>query len=197
MAKKLPIGIQSFEKIRTDNFYYVDKTRFVHQLFESGTYFFLSRPRRFGKSLFINALKQAFLGKKALFTGLYLEKNWDWNIAYPVIYISFGLGVHRNLEELQVSIEERLQDNQNAYIFEFKVVELDATGKVFSRSKRDATGKNIPRTQRKYISLALSVAAKAGILLDSSGRKLCKNTACIVMHGCTRCFVGMRFSGSR
>ncbi|WP_456370906.1 AAA family ATPase, partial [Thermodesulfatator atlanticus] len=72
--KKLPIGIQSFEKIRTDNFYYVDKTPFVKKLVdEGGGYFFLSRPRRFGKSLFLDTLRQAFLGKRELFRGLFLE----------------------------------------------------------------------------------------------------------------------------
>jgi len=77
--KKLPIGIQSFEKMRTHDFYYVDKTPFVAKLVEEGSgWYFLSRPRRFGKSLFLDTLRQAFLGKKELFEGLYLENNWDW-----------------------------------------------------------------------------------------------------------------------
>ena len=74
--KKLPIGIQSFEKIRSDNFYYVDKTPFVKRLVERGSgYYFLSRPRRFGKSLFLDTLRQAFLARRELFQGLYLENN--------------------------------------------------------------------------------------------------------------------------
>ena len=91
--RKLPIGIQNFKELRTENYYYVDKTLFVKQLVEGGKYYFLSRPRRFGKSLFLDTLKQAFLGNKTLFDGLYLEKNWDWNRKYPVIHISFGEGV--------------------------------------------------------------------------------------------------------
>ncbi|NPA40208.1 MAG: AAA family ATPase, partial [Thermodesulfobacteria bacterium] len=63
---KFPIGIQSFEEIRTEGYYYVDKTPFVKMLVDEGKYYFLSRPRRFGKSLFIDTLKQAFLGKKEL-----------------------------------------------------------------------------------------------------------------------------------
>jgi len=59
--KKLPIGIKSFEKLRTEGFYYVDKTHFVKKLVDEGDYYFLSRPRRFGKSLFLDTLKQAFL----------------------------------------------------------------------------------------------------------------------------------------
>lgn len=101
MSKKFPIGIQSFEKIRSDDFYYVDKTPFVKKLVdEGGGYYFLSRPRRFGKSLFLDTLRQAFLGKRELFEGLYLEENWDWSVKYPVIYISFGAGVIRSPEEL-------------------------------------------------------------------------------------------------
>ncbi len=114
--KKLPVGIQSFEKIRTDNFYYVDKTPFVKKLVdEGGGYFFLSRPRRFGKSLFLDTLRQAFLGKRELFRGLFLENNWDWSRKYPVVYISFGSGVIRSRDELQLKIETILEKNAHFY----------------------------------------------------------------------------------
>jgi len=82
--KYLPIGIQTFEKIRNSNYYYVDKTMFVKKL-EEGGYYFLSRPRRFGKSLFLDTLKEAFSGNKELFKGLYLYDNWDWEKRYPII----------------------------------------------------------------------------------------------------------------
>ena len=89
--KKFPIGISTLEKIQDGNFYYVDKSRFVKQLVEEGAgYYFLSRPRRFGKSLFLDTLKQAFLGNKKVFEGLYLEHHWDWSVVYPVIEISYG-----------------------------------------------------------------------------------------------------------
>jgi hypothetical protein len=109
--RKLPIGIQNFEKLRTENYYYVDKTQFVRQLVEGGSYYFLSRPRRFGKSLFLDTLKQAFSGNKPLFEGLYLEKNWDWNIKYPVIHISFGEGVIEDEKDLERRIQQILRDN--------------------------------------------------------------------------------------
>jgi hypothetical protein len=112
--KKLPIGIQSFEKIRTEGYYYVDKTYFVKKLVEEGSYYFLSRPRRFGKSLLIDTIKQAFLGKKELFEGLYLEKNWEWNRKYPVIHIDFGGRYIENVEHLKVSIIENLEQNEKA-----------------------------------------------------------------------------------
>jgi len=113
--KKLPIGIQSFEKIRTENFYYVDKTHFVKKLVDEGNYYFLSRPRRFGKSLFLDTLKQAFLGKKELFTGLYLEKNWDWEKNYPVVHLDFGEGVIDSAKKLTKSINSKLNRIAQAY----------------------------------------------------------------------------------
>ncbi len=112
MEKKLPIGISSFEKIRSEPYYYVDKTPFVAKLVEEGTYYFLSRPRRFGKSLFVDTLKQAFLGKKELFQGLYLEKNWDWSVRYPVIHIDFGGRTFKGEEHLITYILEQLEKNQ-------------------------------------------------------------------------------------
>ncbi|NCD27002.1 MAG: hypothetical protein EOL86_15635, partial [Deltaproteobacteria bacterium] len=88
--KKLPIGIQSFAKIREDDYYYVDKTPFVARLANGGSYYFLSRPRRFGKSLFLDTLGEAFAGNRALFEGLYLENHWNWDTEHPVVRISFA-----------------------------------------------------------------------------------------------------------
>ncbi len=115
MRLKLPIGIQSFKEIRTGGYYYVDKTQFVKKLAETGKYYFLSRPRRFGKSLFLDTLRQAFLGKKELFKGLYLYDNWDWEKKYPVIYISFGAGVHKTREELLKTINSILRRHFQSY----------------------------------------------------------------------------------
>ncbi len=87
--KELPIGIQSFEKIIEDGYVYVDKTRTIHQLVSSGATYFLSRPRRFGKSLLLNTIKSLFEGKKELFSGLWIENHWDWNKTNPVLHFSF------------------------------------------------------------------------------------------------------------
>lgn len=86
--KIYPIGIQNFEKIRNEGYYYVDKTALIYRLVKTGSYYFLSRPRRFGKSLLISTLEAYFLGKKELFEGLamaQLEKNW---IRRPVLHLS-------------------------------------------------------------------------------------------------------------
>jgi hypothetical protein len=108
--KKFPIGISTLAEIINNNYYYVDKTKHVGRLVDSGKYYFLSRPRRFGKSLLIDTLKQAFLGNKELFKGLYLEHNWDWSKNYPIIHISFGSNVTiANTQMLFDTIQNVLQ----------------------------------------------------------------------------------------
>jgi len=87
--KKLPLGIQTFSKIIKENCVYVDKTRHIANLIESGEYFFLSRPRRFGKSLLVSTLSEIFSGNQALFQGLYIYNKIDWQ-AHPIIHIDFS-----------------------------------------------------------------------------------------------------------
>jgi hypothetical protein len=86
--QKYPIGIQSFEELRTGGYEYIDKTEHIYDLVDSGKYYFLSRPRRFGKSLLLNAMKSFFEGKKHLFSGLYIEDKMEFK-PYPIIHISF------------------------------------------------------------------------------------------------------------
>lgn len=88
---KYPIGIQSFEKVRREGYVYVDKTVMVYDLINSGSYFFLSRPRRFGKSLLMSTIQAVFEGKRDLFKGLAIDNlPWNWNDVYPVIHIDFN-----------------------------------------------------------------------------------------------------------
>jgi len=88
--RKYPIGLQSFKDIREDKYLYVDKTSLIHALIESGKYFFLSRPRRFGKSLLLSTIKEIFSGKKELFRGLWIEDQWHWERKHPVIHLRFS-----------------------------------------------------------------------------------------------------------
>lgn len=91
MATLYPIGIRNFESLRKDGFLYVDKTALIYQLVQTGSYYFLSRPRRFGKSLLISTLEAYFQGKKELFKGLaieLLEKDW---VAYPLLHINLNI----------------------------------------------------------------------------------------------------------
>ena len=76
--RKLPTGIQTFRKVREEHRYYVDKMAYMRRLVAEGTRYFLSRPRRFGKSLFVDTLKELFEGNEALFRGLNIHRRWDW-----------------------------------------------------------------------------------------------------------------------
>ncbi|MFT3812833.1 MAG: ATP-binding protein [Acidovorax sp.] len=114
--KKLPIGIQTFAKIREDGaYYYVDKTPLALRLIGQGTHFFLSRPRRFGKSLFLDTLKELFEGHEALFKGLYAEQHWDWSVKYPVLRFSFGGGVLGSAADLQASLHFQLSEHERRH----------------------------------------------------------------------------------
>ncbi len=106
--KKLPIGIQTFREIREDNCYYVDKSGMAVDLVQTGKAYFLSRPRRFGKSLFLDTLRELFEGNRALFTGLAAEPVWDWSKKFPVIRISFGAGVVASREGLNHVLHQQL-----------------------------------------------------------------------------------------
>ncbi|MEB3237441.1 MAG: AAA family ATPase, partial [Candidatus Sericytochromatia bacterium] len=98
--KKLPLGIQTFREIRENGHYYVDKTAMALRLVANGKHYFLSRPRRFGKSLFLDTLKELFEGNRALFTGLHADDHWDWSVKHPVLRLSFGGGVLKTPEDL-------------------------------------------------------------------------------------------------
>ena len=119
--QKLPISKSVFKEIRTENCCYVDKTPFIKQLLDDHSkYWFLSRPRRFGKSLFLDTIRAAFAGEKELFKGLFLEKNWDWSVKYPVVTISFGNGTQNSLEELNTAISDTLNQNARKYNIEYE-----------------------------------------------------------------------------
>ena len=134
--QKLPIGISSFSEIRKGDYVYVDKTALIEQLVTSGRYYFLSRPRRFGKSLLVDTLKELFEGNEVLFRGLHLHSHWDWSRKHPVINISFNDGVHtdrtqldtliigqlkKNAERLGVKLQEGLISQQFAQLIEDSV----------------------------------------------------------------------------
>ncbi len=112
---KYPIGIQSFEKIRTEGFVYIDKTAFVYKLASEGCYYFLSRPRRFGKSLLISTMEAYFHGKKELFEGLAiskLEKEWH---KYPVMHLDLNTEMYNTTEALNNKLNLALSEWEELY----------------------------------------------------------------------------------
>jgi hypothetical protein len=112
---KLPIGLQNLREMRTEGYAYVDKTPFVAQLAEQGKYYFLARPRRFGKSLFVDTLAEAFAGSRELFAGLYLEHHWDWSRSYPVLRFDFSPGVLPDRALLDETLLSQVRSNQERY----------------------------------------------------------------------------------
>ena len=90
--RKLPIGIQTFREIREEGYYYVDKTAYVRRLVDEGKHYFLSRPRRFGKSLLVDTIKELFEGREPLFRGLAVHDRWDWSAPHTVLRLDFGGG---------------------------------------------------------------------------------------------------------
>jgi len=112
---KYPIGIQSFEKIRTEGFAYIDKTTQIYNLATYGTHYFLSRPRRFGKSLLLSTMKAYFQGKKELFDGLAiaeLEKEWK---SYPVLHIDLNAEKYNTPEALDSTLNRLLLEWEKMY----------------------------------------------------------------------------------
>lgn len=113
--RRYPIGIQDFEQLRNNKYIYVDKTALIYQLVSTNTVYFLSRPRRFGKSLLISTLEAYFLGKKELFNGLDMEQlEKDWTV-YPVLHIDFSGSKYMEAESLRASINVQLLLWENIY----------------------------------------------------------------------------------
>ena len=108
MKRKLPVGVQTFRKMREDGSYYVDKTPFMERLLRDGTHFFLSRPRRFGKSLFLDTLK-------ALFEGLAIHDNWDWSERHPVVRLDFSRGDFSTPGYLHTNVMAQLDSQEQAH----------------------------------------------------------------------------------
>ena len=107
--RRLPIGVQNFREIRERNCYYVDKTGYIEQLLEQGKHYLLSRPRRFGKSLFLDTCKELFEANEPLFAGLAIHGAWDWSVRHPVLRLSFGSGHFAAPGDLRTEVVDRLK----------------------------------------------------------------------------------------
>ncbi len=100
MRQRLPIGMQDFARMRETGSYYVDKTPLIGQLVDDGRHYFLSRPRRFGKSLLVDMIGALFEGRKDLFEGLAIHQHWDWSLTHPVVRLSFD-GKYSEPEDIE------------------------------------------------------------------------------------------------
>ncbi len=106
--KSIPTGIQSFREVRERDSYYVDKTLIMRDLIDHGSYYFLSRPRRFGKSLFVDTLHDLFAGEEEIFRGLAIHDSWDWSVRHPVVRLSFD-DQYNSPEEIDQHIHGKLK----------------------------------------------------------------------------------------
>ena len=144
MSKKIyPIGVQNFEKIRRDGYFYVDKTALVYQLATSGSYYFLSRPRRFGKSLLLSMLEAYFEGKKELFSGLAIERlEKDWK-RYPVLHLDLNAKKFDTPEDLIRLIDRQLLVFEQEYGSVSSDVTIDDRFVSLIRNANEKTGQRV------------------------------------------------------
>lgn len=143
--KNLPIGLQTLPKLREKNCVYVDKTQMVHSLVTRGVYYFLSRPRRFGKSLLISTMRELFLGNKAVFEGTWIENNWDWSKKNPVIHFSFDKMDYKDLGLDVVLIQEI-----KSYAVKYKV-------KLVNTSVKSLFTELLEKVEKKHGKIALLI----------------------------------------
>ena len=141
--QNLPIGMQSFEAVRKANYLYVDKTKHLERLVTTNKYYFLSRPRRFGKSLFLSTLKAYFLGKKELFKGLYIETvEKDWK-EYPVLYLDLNSGIYDSEERLLNNLNYHLSEWEEQYNIQTKFVNPEDRLSNIIKTAVKQTGKQV------------------------------------------------------
>ena len=158
-----PIGIQNFEKIRVDGYFYVDKTALIYQMVKTGGYYFLSRPRRFGKSLLISTLEAYFSGKKELFEGLAMEKlEKDW-IKYPVIHLDLNAKKFDTVDDLIRLVDRQLLVYESQYGSCSKDETIDDRLVTLIRLAAEKTGQRVV-----MVSLRIAAFSSARVISSPS-----------------------------
>ena len=136
----LPTGMTSLREIRTRDCYYVDKTDHVRRLVEGGKHYFLSRPRRFGKTLLVDTLQELFEGSEELFRGLAIHGEWDWSAHHPVVRISFGGGNFDSPDFVRRNVEDQLEETERLAGLEPDPVEASIRFRRLIRTLHERTG---------------------------------------------------------
>ena len=171
MAVKLyPVGIQTFERIRKESKLYIDKTEYIYRMVHAGgCYFFLSRPRRFGKSLLVSTFQSYFEGKKELFKGLTIENlEKDWT-EYPVLHFSMASGKHMEKDQLQRYLLYILKDNEDKYGISNDSIDPNIRLSYLIKTLYQNTGRQIVVLIDEYDAPLLDVAhedSRLGVLRD-------------------------------
>jgi hypothetical protein len=145
MADNLPLGLQDFRSVVEGGYKYIDKTMYLHRMATTGKYYFLSRPRRFGKSLTVSTLNELYKGSRELFKGLWIEDKWDWSRKHPVIRLSF-----KDINFEQRGLEEPLSE---------RITEIGRNNQIqlVAKSARD---------RMRELIIALSGPRKVVVLID-------------------------------
>ena len=168
---KYPIGIQTFERIINEGYVYVDKTEMIYNLAHGGSIFFLSRPRRFGKSLLISTLKSYFLGQKELFKGLKIEAlEKEWNV-YPVFHLSFGKGIFTMPYELDKNLETFVAMAEREYGKDELADTLSERFAAVIKAAHTKTGKRAVVLIDEYDKPLLDVMDQEIFVQDASGNR--------------------------
>ena len=168
---KYPVGIQTFDKIIEGGFVYVDKTDLIYSLVKEGTIYFLSRPRRFGKSLLISTLESYFLGKKELFKGLAIEKlETEWK-EYPVFRISFGTGRYSDVNTLSEVLNVMLNDWEAKYGIEKATQDAGTRFRKILAEAHEKTGLSCVVLVDEYDKPIIDVLGNGGFV-EQNGEKV-------------------------
>ena len=162
--KRLPVGIQTFSEIRNLDMLYVDKTEYIWNMVHLSKYIFLSRPRRFGKSLLVSTLQAYFEGKRELFKGLameQLEKEW---VEYPVLRFDMSLGKHMEKEQLERYLLYILEENEKRFGLSSNHPDPNVRMKSLITSVYEKTGKKVVILIDEYDAPLLDVVHEETVL---------------------------------
>ena len=172
-TKKLPIGIQDFENLRQRNCYYVDKTHIIKKLIDDGYCYFLSRPRRFGKSMIVSTIKRLFEGKKELFEGLFIYNSWDFceKNQHPVIRISFDAGRNKTPNKIDKNIISQLESIEKYYGIDPEETGLAkpvkaSTDSAFEQKRTEHPDEGINKFTKLIFELYIKTGKKVVVLID-------------------------------
>ncbi|MEE0520057.1 MAG: AAA family ATPase, partial [Bacteroidaceae bacterium] len=162
--KRLPVGIQTYSEVVDMDCLYVDKTEYICKMVKLSKYIFLSRPRRFGKSLFVSTLQAYFEGRRELFKGLYIdsvEKEWT---AYPVLRFDMSLGKHMEKEQLERYLLNILEENEKRFGLSFNLIDPNVRLKNLIANVYEKTGKKVVILIDEYDAPLLDVAHEETML---------------------------------
>ena len=169
MRRRLPLGIQNFREIREEGCYYVDKTPWIGELLDRGKYYFLSRPRRFGKSLLLDTLKELFEGNEPLFRGLAIHDRWDWSVRTPVVRLDFAGGSFGSPERLDANLEAQFDEIEASFGIERRYRTAPERFRYLIRSLHDQTGQRVAVLVDEYDKPILDTLATPEIAIGHRG----------------------------